>query len=135
MRILSTVLFYGWAGALLVLGGMGVFTGRWELAHVFQINVEGMGYEAKANLLNQYRFLKGIEFGFGLFCFLFRKEIFRVAPFNQLFVSIVFVGALARALAIVLEGWPHWAFVVVTILEFMTGFAVVIYSRTTLERS
>jgi hypothetical protein len=135
IRILSGILFYGWAGALLVLGGIGVFTGRWELAVIFHIDLERMGEEARANLLNQYRFLKGIEFGFGLFCFLFRQEIFRVPRFNRLFVAIVFFGAAARALAIALEGWPHWAFIVVTGLEFMTGFAVVIASRKTLERA
>ena len=134
MRILTTILFYGWSGALLVLGGLGVFTGRWEVSTLFKIDLEGMGLEAKANLLNQYRFLKAIEFGFGLFCFVFRKEIFRVPRFNRLYVSIVFLGACARALAIALEGWPHWAFIIVTILEFATGFAVVIYSRRTLER-
>jgi hypothetical protein len=135
MRILSNILFYGWAGALLVLGGLGVFTGRWELSSIFRIDLDGMGHEAKANLLNQYRFLKAIEFGFGLFCFAFRQEIFRVRLFNRLFLSIVFLGAAARALAIALEGWPHWAFILVTILEFATFFAVGLYTRKTLERS
>jgi len=135
MRILAAILFYGWSGALLVLGGLGVFTGRWELSTLFHVDLEGMGREARANLLNQYRFLKAVEFGFGLFCFLFRKEIFQVPLFHRLFVTIVFLGAAARALAIGLEGWPHWIFIVVTILEFATGFAVVLYSRKTLVRS
>jgi hypothetical protein len=134
MRILAKFLFYGWSGALLVLGGLGVFTGAWEIRSIFQIDLEGMGREATANLLNQYRFLKAVEFGFGLFCFVFRNEIFRLLVFNRLFVSVVFLGAAARALSIVLEGWPHWGFIGVTLLEFLTGIVVVIYSRQTVER-
>ena len=134
MRILNYLLFYGWSGALLVLGGLGVFTGAWELNHIFQIDLTGMGREPIANLLNQYRFLKAIEFGFGLFCFVFRKEIFRSFVFNRLFVSIVFLGASARALSIAIEGWPHWGFIGITVLEFMTGLVVVMYSRQTMEK-
>jgi hypothetical protein len=134
MTRLNYLLFYGWSGALLVLGGLGVFTGAWELKSIFQIDLAGMGREATANLLNQYRFLKAIEFGFGLFCFMFRREIFRSLVFNRLFVSIVFLGAAARALSIAVEGWPHWGFVGITVLEFLTGFVVWAYSRRTVER-
>jgi hypothetical protein len=134
MRILTLVLFYGWVGALLLLGGLGLFTARWEIPAIFEIDLESMSREGRANLLNQYRFLKAIEFGFGLFCFLFRRRIFSEPSFNRLFVSIVFLGAAARALAIALEGRPHWAFVLVTILEFLTGFAFLFYSRRTLAR-
>ena len=83
MKVLGAVLFSGWVGALVLLGGAGVFTGEWELRQIFHIDLAGMGPEAKANLLNQYRFLKGIEFGFGVFCVVFRREIFRSAVFNR----------------------------------------------------
>lgn len=135
MKLLSAVLFAGWVGALVLLGGAGVFTGEWELGHVFHIDLAGMRGEAQANLLNQYRFLKAVEFGFGLFCVLFRREIFRVPLFNRLFLSIVFLGAAARALSIAVDGWPHWAFTGITVLEFLTGIVVGLHSRETLERS
>jgi hypothetical protein len=134
MKILTAILFCGWSGALLVLGGLGIFTGAWELDRIFGIDLVGMGAERTASLLNQYRFLKAIEFGFGLFCFMFWREIFQSRVFNRLFVLVVFLGAGARALSIVIEGWPHWGFTAVTILEFLTGFVVVAYSRRTLER-
>lgn len=133
MKMLNYVFFYGWSGALLLLGGLGIFTGSWDLGTVFRIDLESMSQEAVANLLNQYRFLKAIEFGFGLFCFLFRREIFTIPTFNRLFISVVFLGAAARALSIVMEGWPHWGFIGITILEFMTFIIVTIYSRYTLE--
>jgi hypothetical protein len=135
MKLLSAVLFSGWVGALVLLGGAGIFTGEWELGHIFRIDLAGMQGEAQANLLNQYRFLKAVEFGFGIFCVLFRREIFRVPLFNRLFLSIVYLGASARALAIAVDGSPHWAFTGITVLEFMTGIVVGRYSRDTLEEA
>ena len=134
MKILTIILFCGWSGAVLVLGGLGIFTGAWELEKIFRIDLAGMGPVATANLLNQYRFLKAIEFGFGLFCFVFWREIFRSRVFNRVFVAVVFLGAAARALSITIEGVPHRAFVGITILEFLTGFVVVAYSRRTVDQ-
>jgi hypothetical protein len=135
MKLLSAVLFAGWVGALVLLGAAGIFTGEWELRHIFRIDLAGMGGEAQANLLNQYRFLKAVEFGFGLFCVVFRREIFRVPLFNRLFLSIVCLGAAARALSVAVDGWPHWGFTGVTVLEFLTFVVVGLHSRETLERT
>jgi len=135
MKVLNAVLFAGWVGALVLLGGAGIFTGKWELQRIFRIDLSSMSPVAQANLLNQYRFLKAVESGFGLFCVLYRREIYRVPAFNRLFLSIVFLGAAARALAIALNGRPHWAFTGITVLEFLTGIVVAAYSRRTLERA
>jgi hypothetical protein len=134
MRILALVLFYGWSGALLLLGGAGIFTGRWEVETIFRIPLSALGEEGTANLLNQYRFLKAVEFGFGLFCFVFKNEIFTERVFNRLYLSIVFLGAAARALSLMLEGLPHWGFTFITGLEFLTFFVVAAYSRRTLKQ-
>jgi hypothetical protein len=133
MRFFSKLLFFGWVAALVVLGGLGIFTGKWELATIFRIDLAGMSHEAQDNLLNQYRFLKAVEFGFGLFCVLFRREIYRNPLYNRLFLSIVFLGAAARALSIVVDGWPHWAFTAITVLEFLTFIVVALDTRRTLE--
>lgn len=135
MRFLSALLFAGWVAALVLLGFAGIFTGRWELQHIFKIDLAGMTREAQGNLLNQYRFLKAIEFGFGVFCVLYRREILKVRLFNRLFLSIVFLGAAARALSVAVDGWPHWAFTGITILEFLTGIVVFLHSRKTLENA
>lgn len=129
MRVLSLILFTGWAGALLLLGGAGLFTGAWDLRSIFHIDLANLDTEGRGNLLNQYRFLKAIEFGFGAFCFVFRDRIFRVPVYNRLFLSIVFLGAAARALSIAVDGRPHWAFVGITILEFLTGAVIAVYTR------
>lgn len=133
MKTIATVLFYGWSGALLVLGAAGIFTGRWELATIFNVDLALLGQKGTATLLNQYRFLKAVEFGFGLFCFVFTREIFTVRIFNRLFLGIVFLGSIARALSMLVEGMPHWALTGITVLEFATGFAFAAYTRKTLR--
>ena len=134
MKLLAYTLFYGWAGALLILGGAGIVTGRWELQQFFHLDFSAMSDSARGTFLNQYRFLKSIEFGFGLFCFVFRREIFSVRLFNRLFLTIVFAGVAARLLSMVVDAWPHVAMVSVTALEIATGVVILIYTRTTVER-
>lgn len=67
----------------------------------------------RIDLLSQYRFLRALEFGFGLFAILFRKEIFSDKKFNALFLIIMGSGVLARAVSIVVDGSPsapNWFF-------------------------
>ena len=135
MRGLAILMFYGWSGALLVLGALGIFTGRWELETIFRLDLVQLSQERTATLLNQYRFLKAIEFGFGLFCFAFRTEIFTVRAFNRLFLAIVFLSSSARGLSMRLEGPPHWALTGITLLEFATGFVIAGYTRRSLRHS
>ncbi|MGH2627049.1 MAG: DUF4345 domain-containing protein [Anaerolineales bacterium] len=132
MKALSAIFFYGWVGTLLLLGGAGIFTAEWELARIFDVDLAGMSRD-DSSLLNQYRFLKAVEFGIGLFCLVFRREIYSVRAFNRLFLAVVFLGAGARALSIALDGWPHWSFTGIMVLEFLTGIVVALHSRTTLE--
>ena len=132
MKFFNNLLFFGWVGALVLLGGLGIFTGKWELGTIFQIDLGRMSHEAQDSLLNQYRFLKAVEFGFGIFCVLFRREIYQDLRCNRLFLSVVFLGAAARVLSIAVDGWPHWAFTGVTVLEILTFLVVALYSRGTL---
>ena len=135
MKSFNNLFFFGWVGALILMGGVGVFAGKWELATAFRVDLAGMSREARDNLLNQYRYLAAVEFGFGLFCVRCRREIYKNPLFNRLFLSIVFLGAAARALSIAVDGWPHWAFTAITVLEFLTFIVVALYSRRTLEPS
>jgi len=130
MRVVAMTFFYGWSGALLVLGGLGIFIGAWEVENVFRIDV---GRNEAANFFNEYRFLKAMEFGFALCCLAYRNEIFKSRRANRLFVSMVLLGAAARAISIAVEGLPHWGLMAVTVLEFLTGLVVLAYARQTVE--
>jgi hypothetical protein len=132
MTLLTRILFWGYALMLVGVGASGIFIADWELSRIFQVPLSDMGALQRATILNQYRFLKSIEFAFGLFSLLYREEIFRVAKFNRLFLIGVFAGVGARSLAIVLDGVPHWAFLAFLALELATGVLVLIQSRSSL---
>ena len=131
MRLLTLVCFYGYVAVLVGAGGSGIFIAEWELQTIFHLDLGTLDDQVQATILNQYRFLKSMELGFGLFCIVFRKEIFAAPLFLRLFLIILFVGVGARALSVVLDGVPHWAYVSFVILEFITGVLVFVYSRQT----
>ncbi|MEK6210055.1 MAG: DUF4345 domain-containing protein [Pseudomonadota bacterium] len=131
----TRVLFWGYALMLLVVGASGVFIAEWELSRIFGVRLDDMDKLARATILNQYRFLKSVEFAFGLFSLLCRDEIFRLPKLNRIFLIGVFGGVAARLLSIMLDGMPHWAFLVFLALELATGVLVLIESRKTLAPS
>lgn len=134
MRRLGPWLFYGLTVALVVLGGAGIFTGGWELERVYGVDLDALGPEAPG-LLNQYRYLKAIELGFGAFCVVFRKQILQSTPFNRLFVWVVFAGVAARVFSMVVDGPPRWGFVGIAAFELAAGVAVWLCVRGSREGS
>lgn len=132
MALLTRVLFWGYVLMLLIVGASGVFIAEWELQHIFKVRLDDMDGLARATILNQYRFLKSVEFAFGLFSLLCRDEIFRLPKLNRVFLIGLFGGVAARLLAIVLDGMPHWAFLAFLVLELATGVLVLIQSKKTL---
>jgi hypothetical protein len=135
MRILNAILFYGYAIMLLLIGSSGIFIAEWELKTFFHLRLEAMDGESHATLLNQYRFLKSMELGFGAFALLFRKEIFAEPKFNRFFLAILFAGVGARLLSMIIDGQPQMAYFAFTALELITGAVVFQYSKKTLVRT
>ena len=132
--------FYSYAWFLVTAGGiLGLFVPRWGPLEfevyaraIFQADFTP---EVMASALNQYRFMKSVEFGFGLFALLFRKEIYTVPKFNRFFLGIVFLGATMRVLSMVVDGRPHKAYIFFAALEFTIGIIILVYSRFTLRHS
>ena len=135
MALVTRILFWGYVLMLLVVGASGVFIAEWALSRIFAVRLDDMDKLARATILNQYRFLKSIEFAFGLFLISCRWEIFRVPKYNRIFLIGLFGGVAARLLAIVLDGMPHWAFLMFLALELATGVLVLIQSKKTLTAS
>jgi hypothetical protein len=140
LRVVNTVAFYGYALFLVTAGGLaGLFVPEWGPLDfevyarvVFRLELPA---EDMASVLNQYRFMKSTEFGFGLFALLFRREIYTVRKFNLFFLGIVFLGAAIRALSIVVDGTPHPAYIFFTCLETTIGVLILVYSRRTLAEA
>ena len=137
---INWVMFYACSWFLVAAGGLlGLFVPRWNPFHVDvfagEIFKAPLVPAVMASALNQYRSMKSEEFGFGVFALLFRREIYGIPKFNRFFLSIVFLGASVRALSVVVDGRPDFAYIFFMIMELMTGLVVLAYSRTTLKRS
>ena len=125
----ALIFFYGYTAMLLCVGFSGIFIAHWELQRIFGIKFSLMNHETAATILNQYRFLKAMEFSFGLFCISYRRDIFSGGGARMLFLGGVFAGVAARTISIIANGWPQWVFVIFLLLELATGILVLIQPR------
>jgi hypothetical protein len=111
VAFLNYFFFYTYIGLVLLAGFWGAFAYPYlEFEHLLEVDLQAMEEAAKKNLLSQYRFLRALEFGYGLFALLFLKEIFSIRKFNLLFLTIMGGGILARIVSWVTDGTPNgWA--------------------------
>lgn len=133
MKQLSYFFFYTYIGLILLAGFWGAF-GNPRLDHIwlFNLDTNTLPEESSINMLSQYRFLRALELGYGLFAILFTKEIFTQKRFNTLFLLIMFSGVLARVVSWVVEGSPSRLFYFFLIYE-MTGVVIIyLYTRKTI---
>lgn len=132
-RVPALVFFFGYAAMLLGVGLAGVFIAPYELSRIFHVDAADMSRLDRATLLNQYRFLKALELGLGLFCVLFWRRIFAERSFNDFFLFFVLAGAAARILSLAMDGPARWPFVVFLLLELATAAVVFTHTRPLLE--
>ena len=113
--------------ALILVGGSGVFIAEWELQHVFALDTAALAPSVEATLLNQYRFLKAVEFAAGVVCLIGFKQIFAEPRITRLFLLLVGAGVAARVLAIVVDGWPKPMFLVFLAVELAVFVLVALH--------
>lgn len=106
MRIAALVLFGGYVALLVVAGAWGIVGARLDVPLLLHVPLGELTADAQANLLSQYRFLRAIELGFGLFALQFRREIFTQRSYNRLFLFAMAAGVVARLLSMPLDGNP-----------------------------
>jgi hypothetical protein len=133
VKLLSLLMFHGYVWILILAGTLGVFTATVDHRLLFHLQVETLAPVTMASLVSQYRFLRAIESGFGIFAFVFRKEIFESRPFNRLFLAIMFLGVAARVVSLVLDGQPLPVFYVFLIFELVGGIVIYLYTRRTVR--
>lgn len=133
LRLPAHLFFFGYAGMLLVVGRSGIFIAPYELTRVFNLDTSAMSSLDTATFFNQHRFLKALELGLGVFCFLYWRRIFAERSFNRVFLIFVMAGVAARALSIGVDGPARWPFVAFLLLELLTGAVVFAHTRPRLE--
>ena len=128
------LLFYGYVLMLVLAGGWGVVMARWDHRHLLNIDPDTLSQLAEACVLSQYRFLRAMEFGFGLFALIYRREIYTNRRANRLFLAGMGLGIVARLVSLPLDGAPSWLFYGFLGSEAAGIVAIAWYSRSTLER-
>lgn len=106
LRSLAWVLFYGYVLLLIAAGAWGIVGARTDMRLLLDVPVEALPPRARADLLSQYRFLRAMELGFGLFALRFRREIFGTGVHNTLFLVGMGAGVAARLWSLAADGRP-----------------------------
>lgn len=138
MKPINNFSFYFYCLFLVIIGGvLGLIVPKWApldfevyATTIFRTNID---HASMASAINQYRFMKSMEFGFGLFGLLFRKEIYTVKKFNYYFLGIMILGTLMRVLSNLTDGVPRPAYIFFSVLEFVFWIIIFLYSRQTLK--
>ena len=110
MRILNDIFFYGYALLLIIAGAWGVVGARIDQRILLGLDLNRLDPLTSASVVTQYRFLRAIELGFGLFAILFKKEIYTEPSFTHLFLYTMAAGVVARLISLVLDGRPRKIF-------------------------
>ena len=108
LRRVSLVFFFVYVALLIVAGAWGIVGARFDIRVLLQLHVHDLPHRTAANLLSQYRFLRAIELGFGVFALTNRQRIYSLRSYNRLFLSVMTAGVAARLVSLALDGTPSW---------------------------
>lgn len=129
MAFLNYFFFYTYIGLVVLAGIWGAFGfPQLDFRYLFSLDLDTLPEDAQINLLSQYRFLRALELGYGLFALCFLKEIFSIRKFNLLFLSIMGLGILARIVSWLMEGPPGGLFIFFLSYEVLGWGTILLYS-------
>lgn len=128
MRLLSELFFYGYTLLLVAAGAWGMVGARLDHRILFGLDIDRLEPTTAASVVTQYRFLRAIEMGFGMFAILFQREIYSEKKFNYLFLLTMVAGVVARLVSLRLDGRPRKIFYFFLLSE--AAGAIVIYFYT-----
>lgn len=130
MRLANYFFYYSYIGLVIVAGFWGAFIyPEFDYRLLFNLETNTLTDFQRINLLSQYRFLRAIEMGFGVFAILYVKSIFTEKKFNRLFIFIMSAGVLARIMSIVMDGIPSWMMLFFLAFELVGVVIIIFYSR------
>lgn len=129
MRTLTLLLVLGYAATCVCAGLFGIFLPHLEMARLYHLSPAQVPGLDAADLLSQFRFLKAMELGAGLFMFARLGAIMEGGPERRLFAFIVAAGILARLLAWAIDGPPSLLFAGFLAAEFLVLAAVLAEGR------
>jgi Domain of unknown function (DUF4345) len=131
LRVTSTAFFFGYVLLLIGAGAWGVVLAQLDMRWLIGLKLGALGDETKANLLSQYRFLRALELGFGIFAVLHRHRIFGERLYNRLFLFVMGSGIAARLVGLAADGSPSPAMYVFLVTEAIGFVLIFAYTRAT----
>lgn len=130
MKVLSYFFFYTYIGLVLIAGFWGAFINPYfDFKQLFHLDPASLDEYSRINALSQYRFLRALELGFGLFSIVFTRKIFSDKTFNTLFLAIMGSGVLARIVSWGIDGRPSPLFLFFLIYEFLGLTIIFVYTK------
>ncbi len=127
LKILALISFYGYVAALFALGAAGLLAPVQELDALYQVKVDPAAHPDDIVLLHQYRFMKGLVLGFGIFCVAFRREILFGGTPSWIFLATLFLGVAGRLASAGLDGAPPARLISFTFSEVVFGLLILAY--------
>lgn len=136
MRQASYFFFYTYIGLVIIAGFWGAFVNPvWDFATLFQFQINELDDFVRINILSQYRFLRAIELGFGIFSLVFMKEIFSGRKFNSIFLIIMGLGIAARVASWIVDGNPSLLTKFFLFYEALGWVLIFIYSKNSIPQN
>ncbi len=130
MKALSLFFFYTYIGLVIVAGFWGAYINPYfDFKQLFHLDPYSLEEYSRINALSQYRFLRAIELGFGLFSIMYVKKIFSDKYFNALFLIIMGSGVLARIVSWFADGRPSNLFLFFLSYELLGLVIIFIYTK------
>jgi hypothetical protein len=135
MKTISYFFFYGYILLVIAAGFWGAFINpAFDHKLLFDLDVNTLNDYTRINMLSQFRFLRALELGFGIFSILFVKEIFSQQNLNRLFLITMTLGVLGRLLSIIADGWPSMLMLTFMGFELVGVIAISFYSKKIIPR-
>ena len=129
MRRVALVFFFGYVLTLVVAGAWGVVGATVDMHLLLRLHLGDLPHRAQANLLSQYRFLRAIELGFGLFALRYWRQIFSLRSYNRIFLAVMACGVAARLLSLAADGLPSFWMYIFLGYELVGLTLIVVYTR------
>lgn len=119
MQRLARLVFTVYIWVFIASGALSILLAGWEMHWLFGLPEGSFSSLEGRTLLNQYRFLRAIELGFGMFCWALRQEIFTQARWNRLFLWTLLCIPAARSVSLALDGMAQMGFVSLMVVEYL----------------
>ena len=130
MKLANYFFYYVYIGTVIIAGFWGAFINPYfDHRLLFHLNAHDLPDYSRINMLSQYRFLRAIELGFGIFAVVFVRDIFSDKKFNGLFLFIMASGICARVVSIIAEGSSSVLMYSFLIFELAGVIIIFLYSQ------